>query len=44
MSDFPADFIWGSGTAAQQVEDGNDLNDCWDWGARPQLPYGRALW
>lgn len=28
---FPNDFIWGSATAAHQVEGANDNNDWWDW-------------
>ena len=31
MTDFPADFLWGSATAAHQVEGGNTANDWWDW-------------
>lgn len=31
MRDFPADFLWGSSTAAHQVEGGNVNNDWWDW-------------
>jgi beta-glucosidase len=28
---FPADFLWGTATAAHQVEGGNDNNDWWQW-------------
>lgn len=31
MNDFPPDFLWGSATAAHQVEGGNTNNDWWDW-------------
>jgi hypothetical protein len=31
MTDFPADFLWGSSTAAHQVEGGNANNDWWQW-------------
>ena len=31
MIDFPADFLWGSSTAAHQVEGGNTNNDWWQW-------------
>lgn len=31
MRTFPADFLWGSATAAHQVEGGNHNNDWWDW-------------
>ena len=31
MTDFPAEFLWGSATAAHQVEGGNTNNDWWDW-------------
>jgi beta-glucosidase len=32
---FPAGFLWGTATAAHQVEGGNDGNDWWAW---EQLP------
>ena len=35
MNDFPADFLWGSSTAAHQVEGGNTNNDWWDWEHAP---------
>jgi beta-glucosidase len=28
---FPADFLWGTATAAHQVEGGNTNNDWWHW-------------
>lgn len=28
---FPKNFLWGTATAAHQVEGGNDNNDWWDW-------------
>jgi beta-glucosidase len=31
MTHFPGNFLWGSGTAAHQVEGGNTNNDWWDW-------------
>lgn len=31
MNDFPDDFLWGSATAAHQVEGGNTNNDWWDF-------------
>ena len=31
MTDFPPDFLWGSATAAHQVEGGNTNSDWWDW-------------
>ncbi|MCU1624992.1 MAG: glycosyl hydrolase [Frankiales bacterium] len=31
MRDFPLDFLWGSATAAHQVEGGNVGNDWWVW-------------
>lgn len=38
MSGFPADFLWGSATAAHQVEGGNTNNDWWDWEHDPSSP------
>lgn len=38
MTDFPAGFLWGSGTAAHQVEGGNVNNDWWDWEHDPASP------
>lgn len=32
---FPRDFLWGSATAAHQVEGGNHLNDWWAWESQP---------
>ena len=31
MTDFADGFLWGSATAAHQVEGGNTNNDWWDW-------------
>ena len=28
---FPPDFVWGTATAAHQVEGGNDNNQWWRW-------------
>ena len=36
--DFPEDFIWGSATAAHQVEGGNVNNDWWAWEHTPGTP------
>jgi beta-glucosidase len=38
MTDFPSSFLWGSGTAAHQVEGGNTNNDWWDWERDPASP------
>lgn len=38
MTDFPADFLWGSATAAHQVEGGNVNSDWWDWEHDPSSP------
>ncbi len=35
MSDFPDGFLWGSATAAHQVEGGNTNNDWWLWEHTP---------
>jgi len=35
MSDFPGGFLWGSSTAAHQVEGGNTNNDWWRWEHTP---------
>lgn len=35
MTDFPAGFLWGSSTAAHQVEGGNTNNDWWQWEHTP---------
>jgi beta-glucosidase len=32
---FPDGFLWGSATAAHQVEGGNWMNDWWEWEHRP---------
>lgn len=32
---FPDGFLWGTATAAHQVEGGNDNNDWWDWEQTP---------
>lgn len=34
-SPFPPGFLWGTATAAHQVEGGNDQNDWWDWEQTP---------
>lgn len=38
MTAFPPGFLWGSGTAAHQVEGGNTGNDWWDWEHDPASP------
>ena len=35
MRDFPEGFLFGSSTAAHQVEGGNHNNDWWAWSTRP---------
>lgn len=35
MLTFPEGFLWGTATAAHQVEGGNDNNDWWDWESVP---------
>ena len=35
MTDFPPDFLWGSSTAAHQVEGGNTNNDWWQFEHTP---------
>ena len=35
MTDFPTGFLWGSSTAAHQVEGGNTNNDWWRWEHTP---------
>jgi beta-glucosidase len=35
VPDFPPDFLWGSSTAAHQVEGGNTNNDWWAWEHAP---------
>ena len=35
MSDFPGGFLWGSATAAHQVEGGNTNSDWWQWEHTP---------
>jgi beta-glucosidase len=35
MSDFPGGFLWGSATAAHQVEGGNTNSDWWQWEHNP---------
>ena len=32
---FPSDFLWGTATAAHQIEGGNTNNDWWDWEHNP---------
>ena len=36
--DFPEGFLWGSSTAAHQVEGGNTNSDWWAWEHRPGSP------
>lgn len=47
MTDFPRDFLWGSSTAAHQVEGGNTNNDWWRWehtpGSTAREPSGDAI-
>ncbi|MFH8491078.1 glycoside hydrolase family 1 protein [Streptomyces longisporoflavus] len=38
MRDFPTDFLWGSATAAHQVEGGNTNSDWWEWEHRADSP------
>jgi beta-glucosidase len=35
---FPADFLWGTATAAHQIEGGNWNNDWWEWEHKPGTP------
>ena len=35
MKQFPDSFLWGTATAAHQVEGANDNNDWWDWEQTP---------
>ncbi len=35
MRHFPDGFLWGTTTAAHQVEGANDKNDWWDWEQTP---------
>ena len=35
---FPAGFVWGTATAAHQVEGGNWNNDWWEWEHNPSSP------
>ena len=35
---FPPSFLWGTATAAHQVEGGNANSDWWDWEQRPDTP------
>ena len=35
---FPDDFLWGTATAAHQVEGDNSNSDWWDWELRPGTP------
>ena len=47
MTDFPDGFLWGTATAAHQVEGGNWNNDWWAWEHAPQTtcvePSGDAV-
>ena len=38
MAQFPKGFIWGTATAAHQVEGGNWNNDWWAWEHNPDSP------
>jgi beta-glucosidase len=38
MIEFPAGFLWGTATAAHQVEGGNWNNDWWMWEHDPESP------
>ena len=35
---FPPSFLWGTATAAHQVEGGNTDSDWWNWEQRPDTP------
>ncbi|MGA2513702.1 MAG: family 1 glycosylhydrolase [Candidatus Limnocylindrales bacterium] len=35
---FPAGFLWGTATAAHQVEGGNSNSDWWEWELKPGAP------
>ena len=35
---FPDGFLWGTATAAHQVEGDNSNSDWWDWELRPGTP------
>jgi len=35
---FPEGFLWGTATAAHQVEGGNSNSDWWEWELRPGTP------
>ena len=47
MADFPDGFLWGSSTAAHQVEGGNTNNDWWAWehapGTKAEEPSGDGI-
>ena len=34
---FPEGFLWGTATAAHQIEGGNVNNDWWEWEHNPNL-------
>jgi len=38
MATFPDQFLWGTATAAHQVEGGNVNNDWWEWEHAPNTP------
>src|SRR4051812_16362467 len=38
IRDFPPEFLWGSSTAAHQVEGNNTNNDWWEWEHRAGSP------
>ncbi|HVM68141.1 MAG TPA: family 1 glycosylhydrolase, partial [Acidimicrobiales bacterium] len=35
MTEFPQEFLWGTATAAHQIEGGNVNNDWWAWEHNP---------
>jgi len=39
MQRFPPGFLWGTATAAHQVEGGNRWNDWWEYEERGRVPY-----
>jgi beta-glucosidase len=47
VTEFPTDFLWGSATAAHQVEGGNTNSDWWTWehtpGSAAVEPSGDAI-
>lgn len=39
---FPPDFMWGTATAAHQVEGGNHGNDWWEWEQQGRIANGQS--